>query len=75
MKLGRNLARTFLDYYKLQNYIVFNPSTSIMPKLNSSTGFSTYRSASLLGNGNGNSSLLGLVYLIFFSNKFKFNSS
>jgi hypothetical protein len=27
MKLGRNLARTFLDYYKLQNYIVFKPIT------------------------------------------------
>jgi hypothetical protein len=27
MKLGRNLARTFLDYYKLQNYIIFKPST------------------------------------------------
>lgn len=26
MKLGRNLARTFLDYYKLQNHIVFKPS-------------------------------------------------
>ena len=35
MKLGRNLARTFLDYYKLQNLIVFNPSTAITPKLNS----------------------------------------
>lgn len=34
MKLGRNLARTFLDYYKLQNYIVFNPNISNMPKLN-----------------------------------------
>jgi hypothetical protein len=33
MKLGRNLARTFLDYYKLQNHIVFNPTTSITPKL------------------------------------------
>ena len=26
MKLGRNLARTFLDYYKLQNYIVVKPT-------------------------------------------------
>ncbi len=30
MKLGRNLARTFLDYYKLQNYIIFKPSTITM---------------------------------------------
>lgn len=37
MKLGRNLARTFLDYYKLQNYIVFNPTTTSMPKLTAST--------------------------------------
>ncbi len=33
MKLGRNLARTFLDYYKLQNHIIFNPTTAIAPKL------------------------------------------
>lgn len=45
MKLGRNLARTFLDYYKLQNYIVFNPSTSIMPKLNNTSSFSNYRTS------------------------------
>ncbi len=32
MKLGRNLARTFLDYYKLQNLIIFNPTTAIAPK-------------------------------------------
>ena len=32
MKLGRNLARTFLDYYKLQNFIVFKPSN--VPKNN-----------------------------------------
>ena len=32
MKLGRNLARTFLDYYKLQNLIIFNPTTAITPK-------------------------------------------
>lgn len=59
MKLGRNLARTFLDYYKLQNYIVFNPSAAIMPKLNNSTGFSTYRSSSILTNSNANGTLLG----------------
>jgi cytosolic carboxypeptidase protein 6 len=29
MKLGRNLARTFLDYYKLQNYISFKPQPSL----------------------------------------------
>jgi hypothetical protein len=39
MKLGRNLARTFLDYYKLQNYIVFNPAAAIMPKLNTSNSY------------------------------------
>lgn len=59
MKLGRNLARTFLDYYKLQNYIVFNPSAAIMPKLNSSTGFSTYRSSSILASTSSNGTLLG----------------
>ncbi|XP_029474367.1 cytosolic carboxypeptidase 6-like isoform X1 [Rhinatrema bivittatum] len=29
MKLGRNVARTFLDYYKLNNTIVEKPLTSI----------------------------------------------
>lgn len=32
MKLGRNLARTFLDYYKLMNVISAKPSSSIVPK-------------------------------------------
>lgn len=32
MKLGRNLARTFLDYYKLINVISAKPSSSIVPK-------------------------------------------
>ncbi|KAK7101062.1 cytosolic carboxypeptidase 6-like [Littorina saxatilis] len=32
MKLGRNLARTFLDYYKMTNYISAKPSSSILPK-------------------------------------------
>lgn len=32
MKLGRNLARTFLDYYKLNGYISSKPSSSILPK-------------------------------------------
>ena len=27
MKLGRNLARTFLDYYKLTNYITVKPTS------------------------------------------------
>ncbi|CAF4625126.1 unnamed protein product, partial [Rotaria sp. Silwood1] len=30
---GRNLARTFLDYYKSINYISWSPSCSIMPRL------------------------------------------
>ena len=29
MKLGRNVARTFLDYYKLVGYISAKPSSSI----------------------------------------------
>jgi hypothetical protein len=36
MKLGRNLARTFLDYYKLQNYIIFKPSTVTIKNSDSS---------------------------------------
>ncbi|XP_076462552.1 cytosolic carboxypeptidase 6-like [Babylonia areolata] len=32
MKLGRNLARTFLDYYKLMGYISAKPSSSVLPK-------------------------------------------
>lgn len=32
MKLGRNVARTFLDYYKLVGYISAKPSSSINPK-------------------------------------------
>lgn len=32
MKLGRNVARTFLDYYKLVGYISAKPSSSITPK-------------------------------------------
>ncbi len=32
-QLGRNLARTFLDYYKSINYISWSPSCSIMPRL------------------------------------------
>ncbi|CAF0742118.1 unnamed protein product [Adineta steineri] len=31
--LGRNLARTFLDYYKSINYISWSPSCSMMPRL------------------------------------------
>lgn len=32
MKLGRNLARTFLDYYKLTGFISSKPSSSSLPK-------------------------------------------
>ena len=32
-QLGRNLARTFLDFYKSNNYVSWSPSCSIMPKL------------------------------------------
>ncbi|KAL3868699.1 hypothetical protein ACJMK2_041476 [Sinanodonta woodiana] len=32
MKLGRNLARTFLDYYKMVGVISAKPSSSIVPK-------------------------------------------
>ena len=32
-ELGRNLARTFLDYYKSINYISWSPSSSNMPRL------------------------------------------
>ena len=32
MKLGRNLARTFLDYYKMTGYISTKPSSSLTPK-------------------------------------------
>ena len=32
MKLGRNMARTFLDYYKSMGYISSKPSSGITPK-------------------------------------------
>ncbi|WAR24325.1 CBPC6-like protein [Mya arenaria] len=32
MKLGRNLARTFIDYYKLAGVVSQKPSSSIVPK-------------------------------------------
>ena len=32
MKLGRNVARTFLDYYKLTGYISSKPSSGLNPK-------------------------------------------
>ncbi|KAK2179284.1 hypothetical protein NP493_500g02014 [Ridgeia piscesae] len=32
MKLGRNVARTFLDYYKLLGYISTKPSSGLLPK-------------------------------------------
>ncbi|MFN9959808.1 MAG: hypothetical protein ACK55I_42535, partial [bacterium] len=58
MKLGRNLARTFLDYYKLQNLIIFNPSTSITPKINHSSLVSIKNQAtSLIANTTTNTNL------------------
>lgn len=63
MKLGRNLARTFLDYYKLQNHIVFNPTTAIAPKLtnqsflkssNTSQNLQSFSSSNNNNNSNGN---------------------
>lgn len=61
MKLGRNLARTFLDYYKLQNIIVFNPSTGVIPKLSTNTTYLNLKSSQSStspvqgGIGSGNS--------------------
>ena len=52
MKLGRNLARTFLDYYKLQNLIIFNPVTAIVPKTNNSSFFNFKSGLSNLGSVN-----------------------
>ena len=52
MKLGRNLARTFLDYYKLQNLIIFNPTTSIQPKLTGSNYLKTSNTSQNLSNFN-----------------------
>lgn len=52
MKLGRNLARTFLDYYKLQNFIVFNPSTGIIPKINNQSYLNYKTPAQTQSNGN-----------------------
>lgn len=52
MKLGRNLARTFLDYYKLQNLIIFNPTTSIQPKLTGSNYLKTSNTSQNLSNYN-----------------------
>lgn len=60
MKLGRNLARTFLDYYKLQNIIVFSPSSTLVPKLNSAAYLNlkspTNTSPNQQNNANSNSS-------------------
>ena len=53
MKLGRNLARTFLDYYKLQNHIVFNPSASIAPKLPLATTSTKSGQSSSASSNNG----------------------
>ncbi|GFO21059.1 cytosolic carboxypeptidase 6-like isoform x1 [Plakobranchus ocellatus] len=38
MKLGRNLARTFLDYYKLTGFISAKPSSSLVPKISGGQG-------------------------------------
>ena len=32
MKLGRNLVRTFLDYYKLNGYVSSKPRSGLNPK-------------------------------------------
>lgn len=32
LKLGRNLVRTFLDYYKLSGYVSSKPSSGLNPK-------------------------------------------
>jgi hypothetical protein len=56
MKLGRNLARTFLDYYKLQNHIIFNPTAAIMPKLNSNGYMKTSTSSVMQSSQNNLSS-------------------
>lgn len=32
MKLGRNVARTFLDYYKLMGFITSKPTSALNPK-------------------------------------------
>ena len=62
MKLGRNLARTFLDYYKLQNHIVFNPSTSVIPKLNNTSliNYKNLPNTSLLASANLNTAALNI---------------
>ena len=54
MKLGRNLARTFLDYYKLQNHIVFNPTAAIIPKLANASSY--LKNTTSLLNSTGTSS-------------------
>ncbi|GFS23684.1 cytosolic carboxypeptidase 6-like isoform X2 [Elysia marginata] len=41
MKLGRNLARTFLDYYKLTGFISAKPSSSLVPKMSGGGGGQT----------------------------------
>ena len=38
MKLGRNLARSFLDYYKLTGYISSKPSSGLVPRVSRGVG-------------------------------------
>ena len=77
MKLGRNLARTFLDYYKLQNHIVFNPSAVIMPKLNTNANYIKNTTSLLNPNPSQNSlsSSLNVDQSSTKSNKTKRSSS
>jgi cytosolic carboxypeptidase protein 6 len=64
MKLGRNLGRTFLDYYKLQNLIIINPTTSISmtPKVSSfDLNQNKNQSTSTNSNNNNNNSSASLI--------------
>ncbi|KAK3746148.1 hypothetical protein RRG08_003586 [Elysia crispata] len=51
MKLGRNLARTFLDYYKLTGFISAKPSSSLVPKISGSGGQGAQNGTSQGGAG------------------------
>ncbi|RUS80951.1 hypothetical protein EGW08_011271 [Elysia chlorotica] len=53
MKLGRNLARTFLDYYKLTGFISAKPSSSVVPKISGQGGQGSN------GNGGGTGAAQG----------------
>ena len=58
MKLGRNLARTFLDYYKLQNHIIINPVASISSKLQNNN--SLYNIKNNMLNQNSSQNIISL---------------